>query len=426
LQATLFITIAKINIMKKEINKSITAMKCGSIEKILFMNHGSSAIVILSIFFATILTGCGATPAWTKWRSDQFNTGTYSDIKTSGKTLWTNQEGTSLSSGILDEGGAILYFNGRNNQILAVDVNTGVPKFPSFVAGGAIESTPAVDINTIYFGANDGVFYAVNTSGLTKKWSYPTGGRITSSAIVSGEKVYVGSWDGKVYAFNRDNGTIEWTFATGARILSSPAIDPNGVLYIGSDDGYVYALDYFKGGLIWKFKTGGIVAASPAYSTSTGNVYVGSLDGNFYAIAPNGSELWRVNTGGGFTERHSAVVLNNGPKSNDRVCFGNESGDFFCYESSTSFVKVLIASINISDRVFSSPVAARKSDVIILGTLGRLLKLTIEPTASTTTYVFSQTTIKQSALPNRIWGSPSVGKDGTIFIANDGGMQAIQ
>lgn len=88
-------------------------------------------------------------------------------------------------------------------------------------------------------------------------------------------------------------GTPKWTFTTGAAIHSSPAVI-DGTVYIGSRDGNVYALDEETGQLKWKFKTGSWVDSSPA--VADGVVYVGSNDGKLYALdAATGQQLWAYN-----------------------------------------------------------------------------------------------------------------------------------
>ncbi len=71
-----------------------------------------------------------------------------------------------------------------------------------------------------------------------------------------------------------------WTFATGKGIFSSPVIDAEGTVYIGSADGNFYALGR-DGGLKWKITTGGIIDSS-ALLDDAGKVYFGAGDGLFY------------------------------------------------------------------------------------------------------------------------------------------------
>ena len=85
---------------------------------------------------------------------------------------------------------------------------------------------------------------------------------------------------------NATSGAELWNYTTGGSVDSSPAV-VNGVVYIGSDDGNVYALNAANGAELWNYTTGGYVDSSPA--VVTGVVYIGSDDGNVYALnAANG------------------------------------------------------------------------------------------------------------------------------------------
>jgi outer membrane protein assembly factor BamB len=64
-------------------------------------------------------------------------------------------------------------------------------------------------------------------------------------------------------------------------VTSSPAV-ANGVVYVGSYDGNVYALNASTGSKLWSFATGNLVDSSPA--VANGVVYVGSYDHNVYAF----------------------------------------------------------------------------------------------------------------------------------------------
>ena len=61
-----------------------------------------------------------------------------------------------------------------------------------------------------------------------------------TSAAVSDGLVYVGISD-NVYALNSTTGSQIWDFPTQNQINSSPAVF-NGVIYIGSQDGNFYAI----------------------------------------------------------------------------------------------------------------------------------------------------------------------------------------
>ncbi len=91
-------------------------------------------------------------------------------------------------------------------------------------------------------------------------------------------------------------GDLKWAVKTSGKIFSSPIVY-DGVVFIGSEDGNLYAIDEKNGKTYWKFKTGGAVHSSPAVFKNT--VYIGSFDGSYYAIdAKSGHMKWKFKTGG--------------------------------------------------------------------------------------------------------------------------------
>ena len=50
--------------------------------------------------------------------------------------------------------------------------------------------------------------------------------------------------------------TLLWKYTTGNMVESSPAV-VDGVVYIGSGDGNVYALNATNGAKLWNYTTGG-------------------------------------------------------------------------------------------------------------------------------------------------------------------------
>lgn len=89
---------------------------------------------------------------------------------------------------------------------------------------------------------------------------------------------------------------LAWKFRTDGRVLSSPLVLGDAV-YVGSTDGNLYALNRGDGTLRWKFATKGAVNSSPA--AARGLVFVSSLDGRVYAIdASTGKQRWSFATKG--------------------------------------------------------------------------------------------------------------------------------
>jgi outer membrane protein assembly factor BamB len=95
---------------------------------------------------------------------------------------------------------------------------------------------------------------------------------------------------------NPSLGTVAWKFKTSGRVVSSPVVVGEAV-YVGSTDGNLYAVNRADGTLRWKFPTRGAVSSSPAFAN--GVVFAGSADGRFYAVeAATGKEKWNFKTAG--------------------------------------------------------------------------------------------------------------------------------
>ncbi|HUB07033.1 MAG TPA: PQQ-binding-like beta-propeller repeat protein, partial [Myxococcales bacterium] len=102
-----------------------------------------------------------------------------------------------------------------------------------------------------------------------------------------GNGSWVMGWMDGVYAFAPPaNGTGAatqlWKYPTGL-VLSSPAVGGDGTVFVGSSDGNFYAIDGATGQLKWKHGVGAAVNSSPAIG-SDGSVYFAADDGNLYAL----------------------------------------------------------------------------------------------------------------------------------------------
>ncbi len=146
---------------------------------------------------------------------------------------------------------------------------------------------------------------------------------------------------------------VKWTFHTRGEVVSSPAV-VDGVIYVGSNDGNLYALDQQTGAKKWAFSTGARVASSPA--VNHGLVYFGSYDGNFYAVDTASGELrWKFRNAGerryAATHLHGSlpvgetmpdpfdVYLSSPAVSNGAVYFGSGDGNIYALDATTGNLK---------------------------------------------------------------------------------------
>jgi outer membrane protein assembly factor BamB len=147
-------------------------------------------------------------------------------------------------------------------------------------------------------------------------WIFQTGAAIWGSPSLSDGILFIGSDDGNLYALDPGNGDLKWKFASAGIVRSKPAVEA-GLVYFASDDGFLYALDAGNGEKAWSTDIGNFldrttredlggspdpngydyVQSSPVVAEDT--VYVGSLDGNLYALAADtGAVKWTFKTQG--------------------------------------------------------------------------------------------------------------------------------
>jgi len=159
-------------------------------------------------------------------------------------------------------------------------------------------------------------------------WTFepPSADGITAP-VTADESVFFGDDSGVVWAVRAGDGTVQWKEYTGGAIRFPPAIW-RGRLFAGSSDGYVYAFEAATGRRLWRFRAapverrmpvygklmstwpvaGGVVVAdgnaSSGGANSSGVVYaaagIADYDGTYvYALdAVTGRVIWHNDTSG--------------------------------------------------------------------------------------------------------------------------------
>jgi outer membrane protein assembly factor BamB len=116
---------------------------------------------------------------------------------------------------------------------------------------------------TIYIGANNSNFYAITPAG-ELKWLYEAEREVagiwsTAALSADGSTLYFGANKGGIYALNTADGSRRWQYKLVGSVYSSPTLDSRGTLYSGSTVGHVLALneagegifDYDAGAPVW-------------------------------------------------------------------------------------------------------------------------------------------------------------------------------
>jgi outer membrane protein assembly factor BamB len=331
-----------------------------------------------------------------------------------------------------------------------------------FTAGGSIRSSPAIGPDgTIYFGSDDGKFYALNPSNGQPKWTYtyivPGLSSVPiscSPAIGSDGTIYFGDDAGNFYALNPSDGHLKWQspFAAIGKIYPSPAIGSDGTIYFGTDKGYLYAItpdrslrwwEYVGGGghirpaigpdgtiyisgygflsainpndgsLIWTINNlniGGMYDsdASPSIG-SDGTIYVGSINGMVYAFNPNKGDIkwhWIIAS--------SSILTSPTIGSDGTIYVGSATGTLYALNPSTGITKWHYKVTGSEPMIYSSPAIGRDG-TIYFGSFSSPSNLTaINPDDGS--FKWSYETVN-----DLIRTSPAIGPDGTIYFGSDDG-----
>lgn len=122
----------------------------------------------------------------------------------------------------------------------------------------------------------------------------------------------------------QEGGEEHWRFETDERIRSSPTI-VDGTVFLGSDDGNLYALSEDTGDEQWRFTTNGYVTGAPA--VVDGLAFIGSWDNTLYAVETDtGEEVWRVDTDGNVSSAPTVV---------NQTVFVNAQEYLFAFDAAT-------------------------------------------------------------------------------------------
>ena len=139
------------------------------------------------------------------------------------------------------------------------------------------------------------------------------------------------------YDDNRHNALFpSWNFDTGGEILSSPAIAADGTIYVGSNSTIFFAVNP-DGTEKWRVNSSG-----PWYSPSvsgSGRIYVGtgSPENRLFAIRDDGTSrtvLWSFPSGGAGGPVTTKPAVGTTGNSNGIVYFGSDDGALRAVNSS--------------------------------------------------------------------------------------------
>lgn len=230
--------------------------------------------------------------------------------------------------------------------------------------GGTIIGGIIADQGKLYFGADNGIVYALDAADGYKEWDFDTGDKIWSTPAIDGDTLYIGSFDKKLYALNTSDGSKKWEFEAEGAIVATPVVY-NNTVYFGSFDRYLYAVDATDGSLKWKFMaTKWFWAKAMVYNDT---VYAACLDGKVYALdARNGNKKLEFDLGSPISS--SPVLVD------DVVIVATEEGILYALDTDSNRQRQLV---NLEEKVYA-PLTAGQDKVYIHSDTDALYEIDVQ------------------------------------------------
>ena len=195
---------------------------------------------------------------------------------------------------------------GATGEMVAMSAGSGHIRWR--FATGAIESSPALVGNLLYFGTWSRRVYALNVKTARPRWTSAVNSEVHGAPAVAGGSVYVTTTAGSLYAFDRMTGRLRWQRSDGTEAFYAGPTVAKGRVYAANTNGTVYAYSARTGGLLWARRVGTYVYTNPA--VVHGRVFVGTYSGSFLALdARTGSVRWSYPAAGAV---HGAPVVMGG------------------------------------------------------------------------------------------------------------------
>jgi len=224
-----------------------------------------------------------------------------------------------------------------------------------------IHGSPALDENNVYIGDYSGYLYALDKVSGELRWESLLGGSIGASPVVLGRFVFMAveypEPDGKIFVIDAETGAVAWsTPFLGQHPHSSVSIDaPHGLMFVGANNGTFYCFDYVGRRLAWAFQTGAEIKSTAA--VAEGSVYLTSWDARLRALrVDNGQQRLEYRTSGASMSSPSVYQ--------STVYFGSDDGILYAVDADDGHLKW---AFQTEGPILSSPTVIQESSLVAIG-----------------------------------------------------------
>ncbi len=179
-----------------------------------------------------------------------FNGGIYVLIRSDGHLVYSYENEDEIIAG-MNIYKNLLVVPFKSGKLVAYDMGSRKQQW-SFGTNGIINVSPVVRDTSLYFGAWDGTFYALDVRTGKSKWIRYVGDNTTRDFLVFKNVIVLFFSKGEVVCLNRETGAIEW-------IKYFSGVDFNYNYFSGEKAMYVFlpdftAFDPMNGGLLFDYR----------------------------------------------------------------------------------------------------------------------------------------------------------------------------
>jgi polyvinyl alcohol dehydrogenase (cytochrome) len=172
------------------------------------------------------------------------------------------------------------------------------------VAGPSDWARFAYDLHNTRFNSRETTLNVSNVERLKPKWSHEIGAPIQTSPTVVGDTLFIGAWDGKYHALDAESGEPKWNYDAGVtpeprwqlRTMKSTAQYDRGRIYFGSGEGDLNCVDAATGKAVWKTRMDPGLRITSSPNIYGNRVFVGTSGGNAQIVcvdAETGAVRWK-------------------------------------------------------------------------------------------------------------------------------------